>query len=72
MRDKVRTINNVPTKDLLLLLAQANQMGCPYVDLHFNLTNKTLNVEPIAIEEVNKRFDEGHSPLSMDELIDES
>jgi len=67
-----RVIRNIPTKDLLLLLAQANKLSCPFVDLGFDTERKVVSVTPITTAEGNKRFDQGKEGTSMEDLINES
>lgn len=71
MRKRIRTISNVPTRELLLMMAQANSMGCPYVDLIFDDDTKMMRVQPISPTEVTKRFDDGTPPLTMEDIIDD-
>lgn len=67
-----KVIRNIPTKDLLLLLAQANSLGYPFVDLFFDVQNKVIKIQPISINEGRKRFTDGRGETNMEDLINES
>lgn len=71
MKNPVRTLKNVPTKELLLLLAQANNLGCPYVDLRFNMEQHTLHVQPIDTQEISDRFAAGTGAIDIEDIIDD-
>lgn len=66
---KKRVIRNIPTKDLLLLLAQANALGCQFVDLSFNVEKRTVGITPISRGEAMQRFEAGKEGTNMEDLI---
>lgn len=64
-----RVIRNIPTKELLLLLAQANALGCPYVDLNFDVQRRSVGITPISKDEIMNRFQDGREGTNMEDLI---
>lgn len=67
-----KVIRNIPTKDLLLLLAQANSIGAPFVDIGFNVEKRSLTIQPISREESQKRFIDGKEGTDIEDIINES
>ena len=67
-----RIIRNIPTKDLLLLLAQANTMNCPYVDIILDQDRGKLTIQPITVEEGRQRFVEGKEGTNIEDLINDN
>lgn len=67
-----RVIRNIPTRELLLLLAQANSLGCPVIDLYFDVQNKVIKIQPISVDQNRKRFTDGAGETNMEDLINES
>lgn len=67
-----KVIRNIPTKNLLLLLAQANYLDCPYVDLNFDVEKRSVGVTPISKQEFLNRFSEGSDGTNMEDIISES
>lgn len=64
-----KVIRNIPTKELLLLLAQANAIGCQFVDLSFDMEKRSVGITPISREEVMHRFEGGKEGTNMEDLI---
>lgn len=67
-----RIIRNIPTHQLLLLLAQANSIGCPFVDVSFDVERRNVSIIPISKDESRKRFTDGKEGTDMEDLISES
>ncbi len=53
-----KVIRNIPTASMLLLLAQANKIGCPYIDLYFDSKEGAVYIQPITPEAFTKRFEQ--------------
>lgn len=68
---KRKVIRNIPTSRLLLLLAQANALGCKFVDVSFYPDTNTIGVTPITLDETRKRFMDGNDKTSMEDIIND-
>lgn len=67
-----KVIRNIPTRELLLLLAQANSIGAPFIDITFDNERKSLTIQPISIVESKKRYIDGKEGTDMEDIINES
>lgn len=67
-----KVIRNIPTSQLLLLLAQANSLDCQFVDLSFDVEKRRVSITPIGKDEAMKRFTDGTEGTNMEDLINES
>lgn len=67
-----KAIRNIPTAQFLLLLAQANSINCPYVDLTFDTVRRSVTIIPISRDESMERFNEGKDGTDIEDLINET
>jgi len=61
-------IRNILTKDLLLLLAQANSMGANCIDIYYDISQQALFVAPVSDEKFDKRKKANDEKINLEEM----